>query len=544
MKSALISVLAVVAAMPTPGRADERPPSIFFDAVGSGAGDRPGCAVALIRGGGVTDVRRFGLAIMETGAGIGPETRFNIASMSKQFTGAAVALLIADGVLSEDDSVRRHIPELPERFGGLTVRHLLGHQSGLRNHMALIAFSAPEEVLGHAETVALVLRQSAANAEPGVEYQYASPSYVLLAEVVARASGMLFEEFLRLRVFQPLGMSSTGFDEAGTAPSYNAGSGGYTPARITNRARGSSGVVTTVEDLARWTPVMRGAALGGRDISGALRSYSRLGSGERVPYNYGLAKAEDAFGVSGLFRLSHAGSTAGYRSTLSYFPDQDIGAAALCNGSDAPLPRIEAGLRQWLGPEESAPATQAAQDDAPVSAPAAPAMTEGQARRLAGAYHDAAADEVHELVVENGALALRYMGQAYPLSPEADGALSVGPFRFTFEDGPEGPVLVQAEEAGARRFRRVAAPEDRSDAVLGLYRSPDVNGPVHVRRSADGGLILETLRQTGALRAVGRDLYTDDGDFAVIRFTPEDGGMTITTHSGIRKLAFRREAGG
>lgn len=543
MKQILLSALAVVAALPSAAvaRAAEPVDQTFFDAVGTGAADKPGCAIALIRDGAISGVRRFGLANLETGAPIGPETRFNIASMSKQFTGAAVALLIADGRLTEDDPVRRHIPELPQQFGGLTVRHLLGHQSGMRNHMALIAFSPPEETLSHAETVALVLRQSAANAGPGAEFQYASPSYVLLAEVVARASGMPFEDFLRTRVFQPLGMSNTGFDAADLATSYNAGPDGYAPARIANLARGSSGMVTTIEDLARWTPVMRGLPLGGHDISEALKSYSRLGSGERVPYNYGLSKAEDAFGVAGLFRLSHAGSTAGYRSTLSYFPDRDIGATALCNGSDAPLPRIETGLRRLLGPEQVAPATPPAEES---PAPAGPAMTEARARVLAGVYHDAVADEVHELVFENGGLALRYMGQAYPLSTEADGALAVGPFRFTFEDGPEGPILVQAEETGARRFPRVAAPGDGAEAVAGLYRSPDVNGPVRIGLGADGVLTLETLRQTGALRALGRDLYTDDGDFAVIRFTPEDGGMTITTRSGIRKLAFKRQPGG
>ena len=536
MKSACAAGLLLAAALSTAAApALASPYDRFFAAIGEGAPDRPGCAVGVIEDGRLAEARYFGLADLGTGEAIGPDTRFNIASISKQFTAAAAALLIADGRLSEDDPVRRYIPELPQRFGDITVRHLLGHQSGLRNHMALISFSPPDEVLTHDQTVALVLRQSAANSPAGEVFEYQSPSYVLLAEVVARAAGQPFGDVLRDRLFVPLGMNDTGFDNRNLAPSYTASGDGYQPAPVINLARGSSGLVTTLEDLARWLPVLDGKPVGGHDLSRALQSFSVVNSGERIPYNYGVAKEEDAFGTPGLLRLSHGGYTAGYRATVSLVPARDLGVIALCNGGDAPLPRVEAAFAELLGagetsaPDDPAPAT-------PVVAPA-PEALEG----LAGAYVDAATDGLREFVVEDGALTLRYFGQAWPLTPAADGSFEVGGSHFRFSDG----TVTETGDGPPAVFARMETPPD-GRRPLGLFRSPDVNGTLRLR-DEDGALVVSTERGSAYLRSVGGGLFTgDDGDYALVRYMPGEAGapdtVSVTTHSGIRALTFTKVA--
>jgi CubicO group peptidase (beta-lactamase class C family) len=532
--------LFLAAVITAAGPALAGPHDAFFAAVGEGSPDKPGCAVGVVEDGRLAAARYFGLADLASGQPIGPATRFNIASISKQFTAAAAALLIADGRLSEDDLVRRYIPELPDRFGDITVRHLLGHQSGLRNHMALISFSPPDEILSHADTVALVLRQSAANSPPGEAFEYQSPSYVLLAEVVARASGMRFEDVLERRLFAPLGMTHTGFGDDGLAPSYNAVGDGYEPAAVINLARGSSGVVTTLEDLALWLPVLRGKPVDGHDLSGPLQSWSVVADGERVPYNYGVAKTADAFGVPGLLQLSHGGYTAGYRSTVSMFPARDLGVIALCNASDAPIPRVEAAIPGLLGVEaEPLPS-------APPAAPAEPAAAPAEGLDgLAGAYVDAATDGLREFVVEDGVLKLRYFGEAWPLSPLADGTFDIDGTRFRFADTPQGRTVTEFGDAPETTFSRIeAAPGD--DLAGGVYRSPDVNGPLRIRADGDA-LVVATERGEAHLRRVAGNLFTsDDGDYALVRYTPaaggEPAGVSVTTWSGIRAHAVSQRA--
>src|SRR5690349_14038640 len=154
------------------------------------ADDAPGCAVAIVQDGAIAFEQGYGLADPKTGVVINSRTAFNIASMTKQFTGMAVALLIADGKLRESDDVRTFLPELKDYGTPITVANLLNHSTGLRNHMALAAFQPGDHLPSHAEALALVFRQSALNFTPGTRHQYESPNYVLLAEIIARVSGM------------------------------------------------------------------------------------------------------------------------------------------------------------------------------------------------------------------------------------------------------------------------------------------------------------------------------------------------------------------
>lgn len=529
---------AVVAVSAAAAQTDSQ--QTFFAAIGDGAPDRPGCAIGVVERGQIAAARYSGLADLETGALIGPTTRFNIASMSKQFTGAAVALLIAERRLSEDDPVRRHIPELPARFGDLTVRHLLGHQSGLRNHMALISFSPREELLSHEETVALVLRQGGTNSPPGHRFEYQSPSYVLLAEVVARASDSSFEEFLEERFFEPLGMTATGFDQ-GPGQSYNARAGEYERASATNLARGSSGITTTLEDLARWLPVLAGKPVDGHDLSARLQSYSVLSSGDRIPYNYGLSKQEEAFGVPGLRRLSHGGSTAGYRSTMSLFPGRGLGVIALCNSSDAPIQRVDAALAGLLDARgASRPAGSSADPVEPVAVPAQ------ELERLAGSYVDEVTDGLREFVFEGGELKLRYFGQTYVLTPLGDWTFEVAGSRFRFSPTATGQTVTEIGDSAGPVFVKTDEAAGDDAPPVGTFRSPDVNGPLHLRTEGDALAVLSE-RGTAHLRRIGKNLFTsDDGDYAVVRYIPpvqdETARLSVTTHSGIRALVFSRDA--
>src|SRR5687767_13379561 len=161
----------------------------------------PGCAVAVSQHGKPVVNRAYGSADLERDVALSPNSVFDIASVRKQFVAAAVLLLAEDGRLSLADDVRKHFPELPDYGHKVTVDHLLTHTSGIRDWTGLRALTG-----GNVDDVVrLILRQRGLNFAPGDEWSYSNSGYVLLTDLVARASGMSFPDFTRKRMFEPLG---------------------------------------------------------------------------------------------------------------------------------------------------------------------------------------------------------------------------------------------------------------------------------------------------------------------------------------------------
>lgn len=143
----------------------------------------PGCAVSITRDGTTLLQRGYGLADLEQGIAITPQTAFYAASVSKQFTAAAIGLLVIRGQLSLDANVRDFVPEVPDYGTPITVRHLVHHTSGLRDYLNLSPMSgSPEdEPLSEADFLSMVSRQRGVNFAPGLKYSYSNTGYVLLS---------------------------------------------------------------------------------------------------------------------------------------------------------------------------------------------------------------------------------------------------------------------------------------------------------------------------------------------------------------------------
>jgi CubicO group peptidase (beta-lactamase class C family) len=126
--------------------------------------------------------------------------------LTKPFVAAAVLLLVEDGKLSLTDDVRKDIPQLPDYGHKIMVDHLLTHTSGIRDWTGILPLTA-----GKDDALTVILRQRGLNFAPGEEWLYSNSGYVLLKEIVARRSGMSFDEFTRKRLFEPLGMKNTAY---------------------------------------------------------------------------------------------------------------------------------------------------------------------------------------------------------------------------------------------------------------------------------------------------------------------------------------------
>jgi len=298
----------------------------------------PGAAVAVTRDGRLIYSQGYGSAQLEYRIPVTPATVFHVASVSKQFTTFAVALLARDGLLSWDDEVGTHLPEFPDLGERVTLRHLAQHTSGVRDQWQLLQMAGwrMDDVITREQVMAMMARQRELNFPPGSEYLYSNMGYSLLAEVVERVSGEGFGEFLERRVFLPLGMNRTHVHAdhrmvvPGRAYSYAPlEEGGWRNAVLSYANQGATSLFTTVEDLARWIGEFEEPRVGDAALWEELWERAVLSGGDTVPYALGLAVDR----YRGLPAVGHGGSDAGFRTHLLHFPEERVGVVVFGNAA-------------------------------------------------------------------------------------------------------------------------------------------------------------------------------------------------------------------
>jgi CubicO group peptidase (beta-lactamase class C family) len=425
----------------------------------------PGCAVGVARGGTPVLLRAWGMADLEQGIANDAETIFEGGSVSKQFTAAAVVLLALDGKLSLDDDVRRYVPEVPEYGTPVTLRHLLNHTSGLRDWGSVASIEGwgrEDRSHTHAHVLEILSRQSALNYTPGDAYSYTNSGYNLLAVIVDRVSGMPFAEFSRVRLFEPLGLKDTQWrdDYRRLVPrrssAYSIRDGEVIINRPIEYVHGNGGILTTVSDLLRWDEVVRTGGPFGERFVAEMHRQAVLNSGEVHAYASGIRVDE----YRGQRRVSHTGSTAGYRAFLGRYPDQGLTVSLLCNVGNVNPGAIGNQVAdlflQGLPPvAASTPEPRPAQ-----TTPWTPSAAERSA--LLGFYHSADANVTFELRQEGSALVLhRAPDSDFPLTPtERDTFRSqLGTIRVHREaSGAVRELGLQQERVHDLRLRRVEGP--------------------------------------------------------------------------------------
>ncbi len=373
------------------GRGLERP-SVDLAAIDSifGAFDNtrsPGCALGVSQDGSPVLLRAYGMADLEHGVPNTPETIFEPGSVSKQFTAAATVLLALDGKISLDDDVRKYIPELPDYGEPVTVRHLLHHTSGFRDWGSVAGIEGwPRTRRAHTHTHVLDIasRQEALNYPPGEYYSYTNTGYNLQVILVERVSGMSFSEFSKRRIFEPLGMTKTEWRDDFTrvvkdrSVAYRAaGDGGWAMLMPFENVYGNGGLLTTVEDLLRFTHNLETGEMGGPRFVEEMHRQGVLNSGKVIHYAAGLQVGE----YRGIREVQHSGATAGYRGYLSRYPDHGFAAAVMCNTATANAGRL---LRQVV----DLYLADVLADPAPPAVPGAVELPRARLEALAGAYRD------------------------------------------------------------------------------------------------------------------------------------------------------------
>jgi CubicO group peptidase (beta-lactamase class C family) len=331
----------------------------------------PGCALAVIHQGEIIHSKGYGMADIEHNIPITPQSIFYIGSVSKQFVATALLLLEEEGKLSLEDDIRKYIPELPDYGHTIRLHHLIHHTSGLRDNLTLWEMSGRSMIddIPEKEIFELICRQQGLNFIPGEDYAYSNTCYYLMSIVIERVSGQSLRDFAREKIFTPLGMKHSQFnDDNQRIISQRAF--GYTQLAEDSIGNlimrfdlvGSGGLYSSIEDLYLWDQNFYHNQLGkrGQALIDQLQTNGRYNNGEEVDYAYAMINGE----YRGLRTIHHTGSMGGYRAVYLRFPDEEFSVIILGNVDNLnPLTRAyevaSVYLRDKLGPEPPKPEEKA-----------------------------------------------------------------------------------------------------------------------------------------------------------------------------------------
>lgn len=395
--------------------------------------DSPGCALGVIKDGKMIYSRGYGMADLEHNVPLSGQSVFYIASTSKQFAAASIALLARKDTISLDDDIRKYLPEIPSYESTITIRHLIHHTSGIRDYLELRAEAgiSAEDIVDNNDAIEMLVRQKALNYKPGEKFLYSNSNYVLLAEIVKRASGKSLREFAAENIFQPLGMKNTHWDDDRSMVVKNRvvsyGVGKLSPWRhfIKNiNAVGDGNLLTTIEDLAKWDQNFYDNKVGGAGFTEYLLTRGKLNNGEAIPYAFGLGHEE----YRGAKAIAHGGAFLGFRTQLIRFPEQKFSVICLCNaGTVNPANLSQKVADLFLSFQvEAKPPIPPANPNKPAEAFS---LTAAQLNEFIGKYYSFELDAIYNFVLNEGKLMLKLNRQpAMSLTPQAKD-------RFSFQFG-------------------------------------------------------------------------------------------------------------
>jgi CubicO group peptidase (beta-lactamase class C family) len=500
--------------------------------------DAPGCAVAVSQRGKLVADRAYGSADLERGAPLTPGSVFDIASVRKQFVAAAVLLLAEDGKLSLTDDIRKHIPELPDYGHKVTVDHLLTHTSGIREWTGLMQLSGE-----NADILPLILRQRGLNFTPGEEWGYSNSGYVLATELVARASGMPVADFMRRRLFEPLGMKSTAYSEdlrdviKNRALAYEKEGNNWKLEILLGkeRGRGSGAVLSTAGDIVIWNDALAGGRLGAFVTKKLYQEPATLNNGRKLNYGRGL----HVHHYPGVTLVSHSGGGGGYSVWSGFSPNHGLSVALLCNTDAMGTTQLAHRVADLFLPPPTAP------DPGPV------AIQGVDVTGRAGLYFAERTGEPLRLTVNRGRLSIGGGPVLVPVSADrfrpqrADLYFrSQDEFELTFRSNDE--IELKSMEGQVTRYRRAqpyAPTADDLKAFTGRYESDEVGSVFQMVPGKDGLVMRLELSPDHALplNPAARDTFQQPP--ITVRFQRDNAGKVVSfdyNHPLARNMRFTR----
>jgi CubicO group peptidase (beta-lactamase class C family) len=288
----------------------------------------PGLSIVVVRDGQILKGGGYGLSNLETDSQAGADSVYKMGSLSKQFLAAGLLVLVQDGKVGLDDPVNKYLPGVPEAWKPITVRNLLTHTSGIARDSP--AFD-PLKLQSDDEVVRALYSQPL-QFSPGSRFAYSNINYYCVAEIIQKASGMPWPDFIASRIFAPAGLTSTRTTTVADivphrASGYETSGGKFKNADIWIALRPSGAFLSTVLDLAKWDIALDS----GKILTAATRDQMwapvRLTDGTTHGYGFGWFVDE----INGHRRVHHSGGVPGFVCEMEMFPDDRLAVIVMAN---------------------------------------------------------------------------------------------------------------------------------------------------------------------------------------------------------------------
>jgi CubicO group peptidase (beta-lactamase class C family) len=302
----------------------------------------PGCAVGIVRNDTLIFSKGYGMANIENQIPITPKSIFTMCSVSKQFTAYCILLLEKQGSLKLNEDVHLYLPWVPEFGKKITIHNLLNHTSGIREYMELLNITGVgvDGMMTQDLAISIIKKQRTLNFNPGERYSYSNSNYILLAEIVKKVSGMSFNAFADSAIFKPLSMMNTHFQDnknnnelmASKAYPYQQTDSIRFAADFVNvSSYGDGGLVSNIEDMAKWMNVFYAENLNNSDIITQMTRKGRLNNGEEINYGMGV----EILNFRGLKVIAHSGAiNNSYRIFVCTIPEIKMSFLVFSNVGD------------------------------------------------------------------------------------------------------------------------------------------------------------------------------------------------------------------
>ncbi|MBW4692594.1 MAG: serine hydrolase [Lyngbya sp. HA4199-MV5] len=301
-------------------------------------------SVLIARAGEVLLSQGYGMANLEHGVANSPQTKFRLGSVTKQFTAAAMLQLQEQSLLKVDSSISTYLPAYPQG-GAITVHHLLTHTAGIPNYTSFPDYVQKQRTVMTLDEIMTWFSEQPLEFTPGDRYSYSNSGYTLLTKLIEVVSGQSYVDHLQQHIFEPLGMTHSGYDQSALMLPHRAS--GYAPAEegYQNAAfidmtipLGAGGLYSTVEDLYRWDQALYSDAVLSKS-SRQLMFAPAVGMGEasgKAHYGYGWV-IDHAYERD---RVGHGGRIDGFTTTIARYPHEQVAIIVLSNLETAPVARI------------------------------------------------------------------------------------------------------------------------------------------------------------------------------------------------------------
>jgi CubicO group peptidase (beta-lactamase class C family) len=295
----------------------------------------PCVSIVITKQDGVLFMGNYGAANLDNRTSVTDKTIFDLASVSKQFTGMAISLLEQEGKISRNDKIIKYIPELPQIMNDITIDQLLHHTSGIRDWPVLFGLKGRQmdEQITMEQIFDLLKKQEGLNFSPGSSYLYSNSNYNLLVKIIEAVTDTTINCWMHANIFNPIGMNNTFYIEdinetiKNEAKSYAYSNQSYLQINNNLNAPGSSSLRSNMADMSKWIINFYTKRIGGDNVFDRMTQKGKLIDNKTIDYGYGLYISE----INNKKVYAHDGGWAGFRTGTVYFPETGIGMVVLSN---------------------------------------------------------------------------------------------------------------------------------------------------------------------------------------------------------------------